>query len=262
MHATANPATYTDPITPRGLPEFASFAISRATEPVPPLAHGEEALITTAMVPSRREAIARGRFAAHTALRSLRLDGGPLLSGAHREPLWPEGVRGSISHTADTAVALVASSADTDGVGIDIEQRQSTTELWGEVLRAEEREWILRLRPHDRESATLSVFSAKESIFKAFFPRHGEFFGFETASLIPTESGFVARLADGFDDDYPPGRTFPVSGAWFDDVVLTWVVLPRTDATNEAATKHRHVGGPSRDWYLPAHRSIDQRGDQ
>ncbi len=216
---------------PMGLPSFASFAVSSPSEPVPPIAPGEEVLLSDAMIPAAREAFARGRAAAHASLRSIGLDDGPILRGRHREPLWPDGAVGSISHAAGYGVSLCAPSAATDGVGVDVEQVRHAPELWDFVPRAEEKAWIEELEPSERETALLALFSAKESIYKAFFPRVGVRFGFEQASLIPTGSGFNGRLVAGLDADYPPDRKFVITCNWFGDLVLTAAVLPKTPAS-------------------------------
>ena len=213
---------------PPDLPSFAAFAVSHPSEPVPAVAPGEEVLMTDSMVPARREAFARGRAAAHAALRAIDLDNGPILSGASREPRWPEGAMGAIAHAGGIGVALVAPSADTDGVGVDLEELRHAPELWDHLPRPEERVWLDDLDPAERQAGILALFSAKESVFKAFFPRVGSFFGFEQASLTPTPSGFLGHLMDGLDADYPPGRTFQISCGWFGDRVLTSLVLPKT----------------------------------
>ncbi|MGI9586504.1 MAG: 4'-phosphopantetheinyl transferase family protein [Acidimicrobiia bacterium] len=219
---------------PADLPPFAAYEVSLPEDPLPTLAPGEEALLSSAMVQSRKDELARGRAAAHACLRSLNLDRGPILSGVHREPIWPSGARGSIAHTAGMAVAMAAPATLTDGVGVDIELFRTAPELRGQVLLPEERSWIDCLPISDRQAMTIAVFSAKESIFKAFFPRRREFFGFEIASVVSTASGFEARLAEGFDTDYPPDRTLAVGSSWFANLVLTWVVLPSSSPSRPA----------------------------
>jgi 4'-phosphopantetheinyl transferase EntD len=188
----------------------------------------ERELVSEAMVPARRDALARGRAAAHRALKAIGLDTGPILWGPNREPLWPVGATGAISHAAGSAVALVAPATLTDGIGVDIEALRPAPELWQYVPRPEERAWIEQRPSAQRPAALLALFSAKESVFKAFFPRVGSFFGFEHAALTPSSSGFIARLTMGIDDAYPRERTFDISCDWFGDLVLTSVVLPKT----------------------------------
>jgi 4'-phosphopantetheinyl transferase EntD len=185
----------------------------------------ESAILNPRAVPERVEGFRLGREAAHRALVQLGRDDGPILAGPDREPLWPAGVTGSISHAARIGVALVGLSEMTAGVGIDIEARRAAPELADQVPRPEELRWLDEAEPARREHLVLALFSAKESVFKAFFPRVGRFFGFEAASLTPVEDGFAARLIDDLDADYPAERTFSVGCSWEDNLVLTWVVL-------------------------------------
>ena len=214
---------------PGPLPAFAAFAARRAGEPDDnDFRDDESALLTERAVAGRRQTFRLGRAAAHAALRGLDRDRAPILSGPGRDPVWPDGIVGSISHVPHLGVALVASAADTDGVGIDIEVHGETPELEGQVPRPEELSWLDRAAPDDRQRLLLALFSAKESLFKAFYPRVGTFFGFEAAALVPAPNGFTARLVSGLDAAYPRQRTFHIHCAWTDEMVLTWLILPRT----------------------------------
>ncbi len=145
-----------------------------------------------------------------------------------REPIWPDGVVGSIAHAAGRGVALVAPSERSDGVGIDLEARRPAPEFADLVPRAEERSWLDDLDDGEQRDALLALFSSNESIYKAFFPRVGTFFGFDAASLVPTQNGFTAQLVADLDPDYPPHRTFDVWCGWQGDLVLTRLILPKT----------------------------------
>ena len=140
--------------------------------------------------------------------------------------MWPSGIAGSISHISHLGVALVAPLEQTDGVGIDIEERRPAPELYEQVPLPEERSWLEESAADQRDDLLLALFSAKESIFKAFYPRLGVFFGFEAASLMPTADGFRARLVQDLDSDYPEHRTFDVGCDWSGSLVLTWLILP------------------------------------
>lgn len=214
--------------TPAGLPEFAAFATRGIDDRSAAVAAAEAELLHSAAVPARHETFRLGRAAAHAALQSIGRDEGPILAGANREPIWPTGVSGSISHIAGLGVALVAPAAQTDGVGIDIELHRRAPELERQVPRPEERAWLDQLAPEDRSQWLLALFSAKESIFKAFFPRVGAFFGFEAASLAPAPSGFTGRLVADIDSSYGEQRAFDIGCVRGETLVMTWLVLPTT----------------------------------
>jgi enterobactin synthetase component D len=219
--------THRDRISsPRGLPSFAAFALRKSEESPADLVAAESALLHPRAVAERRETVRLGRLAAHAALQQIGLDTGPVLTGENREPIWPDGASGSISHTTGVGVALVAPSDRTDGVGVDIETPRWAPELEGQVPRPEERSWLDSLPVAERSAWLLALFSAKESIFKAFFPRVGSFFGFEAASLTPTSSGFSGSLVKEIDSSYPATRAIEIGCEWFGTTVITWVILP------------------------------------
>ena len=214
---------------PDGLPSFAALGVVGVDEqPENPWWGEELAVLHPSSVAKRRETFRMGRSAAHRALQALDADTQPILAGPLRDPRWPDGILGSISHTDDVGMALVAPADETDGVGIDIERRRDAPELVGQVLRPEELGWIEDRPADQRPDLVMAVFSAKETIFKAFFPRVRVFFGFEAASLEPIHDGFRARLVIDLDADYPHDRSFSVRSRWGPEHVVSWLVLPKT----------------------------------
>jgi enterobactin synthetase component D len=62
-----------------------------------------------------------GRLVAAACLRELQADSCQVPIGCSREPLWPQGIRGSITHTDTCCAAAAASDRALAGIGIDIE---------------------------------------------------------------------------------------------------------------------------------------------
>jgi 4'-phosphopantetheinyl transferase EntD len=121
----------------------------------------------------------------------------PLLPGAQREPLWPAGVVGSLTHCAGYRAAAVARRSDIVAIGIDAEPHGPLPDGVLEVVtRAEERPRLGRLasaEPGVRWDRLL--FCAKESVYKAWFPLTGRWLGFEDASVTLLPGGeFRAEL--------------------------------------------------------------------
>lgn len=132
---------------------------------------------------SRRSDFLMGRLAAVEALRRLGADGsvGRSPDGA---PVWPEGVAGSLTHHSGVAAAVVG--RDLAGLGIDICPR-----LDGDRLRAVVRQCLTeaeRERWAGEEAATVA-FAAKESIYKAAYPRAQRFIGFAEAEIAALDEG-------------------------------------------------------------------------
>lgn len=105
-----------------------------------------------------------GRIAAVHALREFGLKTVPGI-GTQRQPVWPQGLFGSISHSASTALAAVSRQP----VGIDIEAiftPQTATELASSIVTHAEKELLANSGLSIEQALTLA-FSAKESAFKA-----------------------------------------------------------------------------------------------
>jgi 4'-phosphopantetheinyl transferase EntD len=212
---------------PASLPTVVSYQVRLVGVPTNGATEAELALLHPRTVAARRAAFVAGRTAAHAALAELDRDVPSILSGPMREPLWPDGIAGSVSHAGEVALAMAAPRRRVGGVGVDIEQARPAPELWDQVPLPQERLWLDDLAdPTERDRMLLALFSAKEAIYKAFYPRVGHYFGFEAAALEPTAGGFVATLVEAIDEGFPPGRPFRLGSTWFGDMVRTWLVLP------------------------------------
>ncbi len=144
----------------------------------------QEARCVGRAVPKRVAEFATGRACARRALAELAIDGFPLRAGADREPLWPEGVTGSITHTAGFCGAAVARTAEAASLGIDAEQRGAVQRrLWRQIATPRELQWLGALpRARADDMATL-LFSAKEAFFKCQFPLTREWLNFSDVSV-------------------------------------------------------------------------------
>lgn len=143
-------------------------------------------------VPKRQAEYFHGRLAARIALRAAGAIDADLLTGAQREPVWPAGMTGSITHQGPYAGAAVMRATAVNGIGIDIEApiredaREAVTQL---ALTASELE-TLRSEGALPDPVLLALaFSGKESFYKALFYRVGRFFGFEAIELTGLDIG-------------------------------------------------------------------------
>ena len=132
----------------------------------------EERASLGAAVPKRVAEFAAGRQCAHEAMRGLGVtDNAPLLRGPHREPVWPRGLLGSITHTEGYCAAVAGRCTDCAGLGLDAERRDSVgTNLWPHLFAEAEMAALHALDATDRGTAATVLFSAKEAFFKSQFP--------------------------------------------------------------------------------------------
>ncbi|WP_330336106.1 4'-phosphopantetheinyl transferase family protein [Streptomyces sp. NBC_00557] len=232
------------PLMRRLLPAVAEVTEVRGELSAPPLFPEEEAVVARSVVARRRE-FATGRRCARLSLAALGLPARPLLSGERGEPLWPEGVVGALSHCAGYRVAAVARATDLAALGIDAE---TAGPLPDGVLEAvslpEERAQLSRLRasvphvPWDR-----LLFSAKESVYKAWFPLARTMLGFDMARLgftVVPDAGsgvrgtFSARLLRPLPAAFADAIGGPVLDGWWlvdEGLVLTAIAPPACRTT-------------------------------
>ena len=143
----------------------------------------------------RRADFAMGRAAAARGLAAIGVPEQAIGRGARREPVWPEGVAGSISHTSALAVAVVCRTGDGSAatVGIDAERIGAVARADHETLfTSEERAFLARGPALGREFAATCLFCAKEALYKAQFPLTGAFVDLPEVSLAPADAAAAA----------------------------------------------------------------------
>lgn len=195
-----------------------------------PLFPEEEALVTRAVDKRRRE-FATARSCARSALAALGFPPAPILTGERGAPVWPSGIVGSITHCAGYRAAAVAQARSVLTIGLDAEPDGELPDgVLDMVSRPSER---ARLRDLVLTAPGISwdrlLFSAKESVYKAWFPLTHRWLGFEEADITinPVGGTFEARLlAEASSADRT--RLTGFSGRWLasDGFILTAIVVP------------------------------------
>jgi 4'-phosphopantetheinyl transferase EntD len=170
----------------------------------------EELPLVACAVDKRRLEFGRGRQCARAALRRLGIADGPLLSGDHRQPLWPEGVVGSITHTQGLCLAAVARSSRYAGVGIDVEPAEPLSLALAERVATDAEMKALGSMPP--LLAARLIFSAKEAFYKCQFYQTQKFLGFfDVAIELEPPGEFSVRLLV---DAEPLARGGRFRGSW------------------------------------------------
>ena len=148
---------------------------------------------------SRKEHYRSGRICAGEVLSKLGTLGQPVLRDPQtREPLWPEGISGAITHSGNWAAAAAGKTSDVLGIGIDLEdlERQVDSRISRHVCIPEEQKWLQECEEDCLEKNLKIIFSAKESIFKAFFPYTRTYLHFHDARILMEQTFFQKSKSD------------------------------------------------------------------
>ncbi|RXJ71045.1 phosphopantetheinyl transferase [Veronia nyctiphanis] len=176
-------------------------------------------------VKKRQAEYLAGRYLAKLAQERLNGIASEIATGPQREPLWPNGLIGSISHHQSQAVcALTKQSNPEQGIGIDIESvvdEETQAALIKTVVIEEER---MLLKNYFTESEGLTaIFSAKESIFKACYPQVKGYFDFLDVQLIScSRESFHFIFNKKLSNFINEGNIIPVSIYPQNDTILTF----------------------------------------
>ena len=212
-------------------PEFISFFCEQLSSSPDFLLHPEEEKISASFGSSKRRAeFSLGRYCARRALSKFELESVPILRNTeNREPHWPKSVRGSITHSEGFAAAAVGMTKDVSGIGIDLESLSRVVDfnIRRHVCVKKEREFMESLTAEQANRYLRIIFSAKESIFKCFFPISQTYLYFHDAEIIIDDknSEFSFLLSKAFNGIPPAG--FQHSGRFLikDDLLLTSIYI-------------------------------------
>lgn len=170
-------------------PTEVSVAVCNLAAADPGALWPEERAAVARAVPRRVTEFAAGRQAARQALSALGLPPLALPRLPDRAPLWPEGIAGSISHSAGLAVAVARRGAP---IGVDVEEDLALApEIWPEISSAAER---ASLPDGDAGLWLRRLFAAKEALFKAQAQGARAMFGFDAVHVTLAEEGFDAQF--------------------------------------------------------------------
>jgi 4'-phosphopantetheinyl transferase EntD len=208
-----------------------TVAVDTFTDPPDATLFPEEAAYVRQAVEKRRLEFTTARWCARRAMAELGRPPAAVLRGARGEPRWPPGLVGSITHCAGYRGAVLAEREKVTTIGVDAEPNEPLPDgVLEAVARPDERsriETLLREHPSVRWDRLL--FSAKESVYKSWFPLTSRWLDFEQADLVidPEAGTFAARLlATGGSMHGRPLTGF--DGRWMVDrgLILTTIVVP------------------------------------
>lgn len=177
--------------------------------------------------PTRARRFHRGRTCALRALTELGSAATVVGRGPRREPQWPVGFVGSITHVAELSAAAAGSTTHLRTIGIDAEPNDPLPAGVAELVVTDESELESCRSASPLVHWPTVLFSTKESIYKAWYPTFETWLDFSdvTVELSPTsptagtfrvepsptttmaaaEARFVGELRGGYEVDLEAG---------------------------------------------------------
>lgn len=148
--------------------------------------------LKNAVIKRKAEFLA-GRHCAQQALSLLGVQHSTIGIGKLKNPLWPKGIKGSISHCSDVAVAVVSHAPHVLGIGIDIEEQieEDMIEQVGTYVLLNDEKQLLQQKTMTTVQVFTLIFSMKESFFKAAFPLVKSYFDFDAVTVLDIDHNKV-----------------------------------------------------------------------
>ncbi|MFE0461543.1 4'-phosphopantetheinyl transferase [Kitasatospora sp. NPDC058965] len=145
----------------------------------------EEERVVARSVAKRRREFAAVRGCARRAMARLGVPPAPVLPGERGAPQWPAGLVGSMTHCRGYRAAALSRSGDLASLGIDAEPHGPLPDgvLPAVALPAERRRLALLRTGRPTVHWDRLLYSAKESVYKAWFPLTGRWLDFEQADI-------------------------------------------------------------------------------
>ncbi|WP_330333051.1 4'-phosphopantetheinyl transferase superfamily protein [Streptomyces sp. NBC_00536] len=201
------------------------------------LLYPEEAALVALTTDLRREEFATVRACARRALAALGLPSAPVLPGVRNVPQWPDGVVGSMTHCTNYRAAVLARDTDLAMIGIDAEPDLPLPEgVLESIALPRELAWARSGGYWEQLRRDRLLFSAKEAVYKTWFPLMGTELDFDDADIsFRHEVGPAGRPQGTFrarilrprpGPDGLPVNAF--TGRWLSDrgIIVTAITLP------------------------------------
>jgi enterobactin synthetase component D len=192
-----------------------------------------------AAVRKRQFEFLAGRSCAREALRRCapELVRTPIGSGRHREPLWPPGIVGSVTHCLGYASVALARRNDAVALGLDAEcwlQEDDLAATASQIASNDELKRSARDFCASLPRALTLIFSAKETLFKCLFHEVRRYWGFLDAVVENIDVAgrqFTVRLHTSLAPGLSAGSRFTGRFELGEERVYTGMALTRPRVT-------------------------------
>jgi 4'-phosphopantetheinyl transferase EntD len=140
-----------------------------------------------------------GRYCARRALANIGYENAEILVGDERQPIWPTGYVGSISHSSKLAGAVVGKAAQLGSIGLDIETiGKIKPDMWRLLYTATETQFLAGFTGEELAYYTTLLFGFKESFYKLQYPLTNTFLNFTDVEVVNFGNNFELRVLKEF----------------------------------------------------------------
>ena len=158
-----------------------------------------EKLLMKGVSEKRNRDFSSGRHCARIVLDRFGIVKPEILIGPKREPLWPKGFVGSISHSKRIVGAIVSKSTQLLSIGLDIENvGRVKKSMWQILYTPIEQEFLNTLTQEEEIFFTTLFFSMKESFYKFQYPLTKKYLGFTDVELEQKNDCFRIKVLKEF----------------------------------------------------------------
>ncbi len=191
--------------------------------------HAEEKALIQHASEKRVLEFTLGRIAARKSLAALGRElNAPLLRGDRGQPLWPNGIRGAITHTRSIAAAATTCSPNVKAIGLDLEylDRETDRKVANRICVDSERTWV-NSNDDLLKKRILQIFSAKEAFYKAVNPHVGVPIYYSDVELRHEDEAqsFVGLLLRDLSDDFQKSFEFRIFSHEAEGILLSHLTL-------------------------------------
>ena len=152
-----------------------------------------------------------GRYCAVKALKLLHIYDVIIPIGLDREPIWPQGIVGSISHCDKLVGAIVAKKSDHISLGLDIEEIGTVTpDIYDLVFTENEKQYLSSLRGRELQEKSTLIFSIKEAFYKFQHPITKTFLDFLDVEVVTPNLSKIKVLSNNISLDSIIHKNFVV----------------------------------------------------
>jgi 4'-phosphopantetheinyl transferase EntD len=145
-----------------------------------------------------------GRYCARKALAAIGHENAEILIGNDRQPIWPTGYVGSISHSGKLVGAIAAKTSHVRSIGLDIETiGKIKPEMWRLLYTEAEVEFLNSFTGEELAYYITLLFSFKESFYKLQHPLTKTFLNFTDVEIKNVGNKFELQVLK----DFPEKRT-------------------------------------------------------